>query len=241
MLGCDLMCYFVLCAHFFEWPSDGFLHISTLAQYSVGVLLSVFALWSKRDAYRVIGTFAWYWGDFFFLVPQELQFDRVFGIAPHPMYTLGYFFFYGMSLLCNSYTVFLVSLVAHACQLTFLLLVENPHIEKTCTCARARALRSVVSPPPRADNTAIAGEAEAQKAEKIAAERGYLRRDLIVFKNFNMYRSSDVFAAMLVGVCACLLFTNLDYKYFCTAAVSACCCRASRAPTRGWTAPRRTA
>ena len=49
------------------------------------------------------------------------------------------------------------------------MLVENPHIEKTY-------------------NTAVSGEDEAQRVAKIAAERGYLRRDLIVFKNFNPYR-----------------------------------------------------
>ena len=131
VLAADVVCYFALCFRFFEVPADG-ITFTVVLQYFVGLLLSAFALWSKSDAYRVIGSFAWYWGDFFFLVPQELQFDRVFGIAPHPMYTLGYSFFYGMSLICHSYVVFLVSLVAHGCQMLFLLLVENPHIEKTC-------------------------------------------------------------------------------------------------------------
>lgn len=51
--------------------------------------------------------------------------------AADSMYTLGYSFFYGAALICNSYAVFAVSLVAHVAQMLFLMLVENPHIEKT--------------------------------------------------------------------------------------------------------------
>ena len=45
---------------------------------------------------------------------------------PHPMYTVGYAFYYGSSIISRSYTVFYVSFIAHMMQLAFLTFVENP-------------------------------------------------------------------------------------------------------------------
>jgi hypothetical protein len=45
---------------------------------------------------------------------------------PHPMYTVGYAFYYGASLISRSYVVFYVSFFAHMLQLCFLTFVENP-------------------------------------------------------------------------------------------------------------------
>jgi phosphatidylethanolamine N-methyltransferase len=47
---------------------------------------------------------------------------------PHPMYTVGYAFFYGMSLLSQSYIVLYVSVFAHFAQLVFLTFAENPRM-----------------------------------------------------------------------------------------------------------------
>jgi len=82
-----------------------------------------------------------------------------------------------------------VSLLAHACQLIFLTLVENPHIDRTYGGDEQQR----VSP-------------EVQEV-LYNRDNGYFRRDLIVFKNINLFRSSDICLVIL------LTYTFLQYLY----------------------------
>lgn len=148
---------------------------STLSQSSwlnytriiLGSTLVLFNLWVKIDAHRVVKDYAWYWGDFFFLEENELIFDGVFNLSPHPMYSIGYIGYYGFALITKSYLVLIVSLVAHFLQFLFLTYVEDPHIEKI-----------------------YGSDSDEIMVEELEASDHYLK-PLVVFNNFNFIRISD--------------------------------------------------
>lgn len=152
ILMCDFVSYCLFAVACGGHPEDEGMWV-TMLRWAAGIILVLFNLWVKLDAHRVVKDFAWYWGDFFFLIDQELTFDGVFEMAPHPMYSVGYAGYYGISLMAASYKVLFVSILAHAAQFAFLVLVENPHIDKTYNppIPRKRMTEPSVSSPTSQD------------------------------------------------------------------------------------------
>lgn len=171
-----------------------------IGQYLVGLFLCLFNYWAKVDAHRCIGEYCWYWGDFFYIKHQNLTFDGIFELFPHPMYTVGYSMYYGYSLICRSYTMLFVSLFAHLLQIAFLALVEEPHIEKTY------------------------GSGETMDKERLRVlydpKSGLFpqKRDSVFFAHIDLFTSGD-FALICLAAYGLFLSITVDNPVWCIAQV----------------------
>ncbi|KAJ3491905.1 hypothetical protein NLI96_g367 [Meripilus lineatus] len=140
----DFLAYCMFAFACFRVP-DGLSVAVHILRWVCGIALIAFNLWVKTEAHDVVKDYGWYWGDVFFQ-RGALVFDGVFELAPHPMYSVGYAGYYGLSLIVGSYPVLFVSLAGHAAQFGFLLFFENPHIERTYGQRKLLAQRTPLFP-----------------------------------------------------------------------------------------------
>ena len=210
ILMCDFVSYClfaVVCGH----RPEGEHGLVCAARWAMGVALFGFNLWVKLDAHRVVKDFAWYWGDFFYLIDQDLTFDGVFEMAPHPMYSIGYAGYYGISMMAASYEVLFISIVAHAAQFAFLVFVENPHIEKTYNppAPRKRTLSRTQSDTAMSHDAASdSAQIEPALSQAAPPEPPAPVHNMVGFTNMDLFRVPDsVVVIMPMYVAALVLAT----------------------------------
>ncbi|KAG7195343.1 phosphatidylethanolamine N-methyltransferase [Scheffersomyces spartinae] len=178
------VCVFILAS-----CSDNFQFINTNQQgiwlvasrLIIGTVLIVFNYWVKSNAHYIIKDYAWYWGDFFFrqFNNEELIFDGVFEMVPHPMYSIGYIGYYGFALIAKSYTVLMIAIVGHFLQMVFLHIIENPHIDR-------------IYGPTRNELNSV----RLSKFKDLKYFDNFT--PLVGLLNFNLFRPSDVINLLLV-------------------------------------------
>ncbi|KAG8908830.1 phosphatidylethanolamine N-methyltransferase [Tulasnella sp. 403] len=140
----DFLSYCMFAFACFRVP-DNLSFFTHILRWVGGLILIIFNLWVKTEAHHIVKDYGWYWGDVFF-ERGALVFDGVFEMAPHPMYSVGYAGYYGLSLIVGSYPVLFASLAAHAAQFAFLIGFENPHIERTYGQKKPIAARTPLFP-----------------------------------------------------------------------------------------------
>ena len=197
ILMCDFVSYSMFAVACGSRPAGESLALM-ITRWTVGLGLFGFNLWVKMDAHRVVKDFAWYWGDFFYLIDQELTFDGVFEMAPHPMYSVGYAWYYGISLMSASYKVLFVSILAHAAQFAFLVWVENPHIEKTYNPPLPRKYNSEIEIEEEQEDQAGTHDGRANGAPPLAnTSQPSPVHNLLGLRNIDLHRITDTSIILL--------------------------------------------
>lgn len=140
----------------YHWPAgeEGLV----LFRHTVGVMLIALQLWTATSIYESLGEFGWFYGDFFFELPNpNLTYSGIYRYLNNPERLIGCAGIWGIVLITSSSAVFMLGLLSHVCALLFIQLIERPHMEKLYgnqirrEAGVVRTIKKAI-PPPVADH-----------------------------------------------------------------------------------------
>ena len=212
------VCSFVVFAYSFSVFKWDFLSsIVEVCRMLLGLSLVVIHAAFKYHAFNRLKDYSWFWGDFFFILKSyEPGLQPSFDCIPHPMYSIGYLGYYGASLLARSYLVLFTAIALHSSQILFLHLVEKPHAFRIRKYVKQSSLSPDASSADSVSTYAglSTGITESNYIQDMMT---YFSRDLIIFYNTDLFRSSDfltyficlytILSAFLIGP-----IDNLSWK-----------------------------
>jgi phosphatidylethanolamine N-methyltransferase len=114
----------------------------SVCQLVIAMTLILINIWFTYFTSDSFDDYSMYFGQFFFEVVDKTDSSLLFGI--NAGYSVGYFGYYGIALLSNNMSVFLLILFLHSIDLLFILFVEVPRFSKT-----AENLSSMFYPNPK--------------------------------------------------------------------------------------------
>jgi phosphatidylethanolamine N-methyltransferase len=104
-----------------------------LTKHIVALGLMGLNAYSVVSQFEIIGEFGWFFGDFFIndeAIPLKLSYQGIYRFLENPDSQIGFAGFYGLALLSESFTLFLLAAFGQVSSYIFTLLVERPHMKR---------------------------------------------------------------------------------------------------------------
>ncbi|KAI0244218.1 phosphatidylethanolamine N-methyltransferase [Massospora cicadina] len=99
-------------------------------RHTCGLLLVLLHVWTAMSVLEVVGSFGWFYGDFFLEHPAALRYTGIYRYLNNPENILGQAALYGVALMSASPSIFTLALASHFACLAFHYGVEAPHMRR---------------------------------------------------------------------------------------------------------------